>query len=180
MNKLRLIEKCEVLEKVIVAMSKVYNSANITSKQKDLMETMVGAAIWYLPSGDELYSGMISEKALKLLVDGTPLSWLTAEHRFPRKIAGKILLSEKYRQLESGRSKLIDLYMDEFGIFNLVERSENKALVKHQRGAAFINGDIAYKLAGISLVSKPMGELKMIDKQTKAGKKTQETNNKLD
>jgi len=93
MNRSTLKEKCEILEKVILALSKIYNDPITTDNQKALLETIIGAAIWYLPSSDELWSGMISSDALEELKLGKKIP-LTKEHKFPRKQAGRQLLSQ--------------------------------------------------------------------------------------
>ena len=114
MNAEILNSKCAVLEKIIISIADIYNHPETTSEQKALMETIIGAAIWYLPNDESLFAGGISMEALQRVTSGTPISKLTKEHRFPRKQAGRILLSEKYRDLQTGQSRLVDLYLNEF------------------------------------------------------------------
>jgi len=159
MDKEKLIERCSILEKVIIDVSKLYNSKETSEYQKALLETMIGAAIWYLPSSDELYSGYISKKAVEEIRKGTPLNKLTQEHRFPRKQAGKILLKEKYKYFIEKKVSLYDLYLSEFGQFNYVVKSENRALVKFQKTDEHSD---AYTNAGIETIEMSIDELKSL------------------
>ena len=56
---------------------------------------MIGAAIWYLPQGKELWTGDISIDALKNLFesDEPQKITLTKDHHFPRKVAAAELLN---------------------------------------------------------------------------------------
>lgn len=164
MEKEKLIERCSILEKVIIDVSKLYNSIETTEYQKALLETMIGAAIWYLPSSEELYSGYISKKAVEEIKNGTPLNKLTQEHRFPRKQAGKILLKEKYKYFIEKKASLYDLYLSEFGQFNYVVKSENRALVKFQKTDEHSN---AYTKAGIETLEMSIAEIKYMMPQKK-------------
>lgn len=159
MNKEKLIDACSVLEKVIVDVANIYNSDEATPNQKALLETMIGAAIWYLPSSAELYSGYISVTAIEMVNGGTPISKLTQEHKFPRKQAGKKLLSETYKKFKNKEVQLYDLYINEFGKFNLVVKSENRDLIPFQ-GDLFIDDKTSYKDAGIELRKMSMEEIK--------------------
>ena len=157
MNNGQLIERCEILEKAIIELSKLYNLTETSDDQKALLETVIGAAIWYLPSSAELYSGYISKNALEEIKRGTPLSKLTQEHKYPRKQAGKILLKEKYKDIIEKKVSLYDLYMSEFGQFNYVIKNENRALVKFQKTDEHAD---AYTNAGIEIVAMSMNEIK--------------------
>jgi hypothetical protein len=46
-----------------------YHNGQLTEAQKGLMETLIGAGIWYLPSSMELYSGFISKRAFIKAID---------------------------------------------------------------------------------------------------------------
>ena len=52
---------------------------------------MIGAAIWYLPQGDGLWTGKISLEAIRVFHPdlGVVKPKLTANHNFPRKVAAK-------------------------------------------------------------------------------------------
>lgn len=160
MNTELLIEKCKILEKIIIEIAVIYNSDEITEKQKALLETMIGAAIWYLPSGEELYSGSISKLAIEKVKEGTPIVKLTKEHRYPRKQAGKSLLSEKFKLIKAAEVTLYDLYMQEYGKYNLVVKKENRDLVEFQKDGAFIDDLTAYNNAAIELDVKTIQEIK--------------------
>ena len=63
-----LKEKAQVMSEIILATVNIYNSGNLSESQKGLMETLLGAGIWYLPNSKNLYSGKISKKAYESLI----------------------------------------------------------------------------------------------------------------
>ncbi|MGV3541328.1 MAG: hypothetical protein ACO1OQ_16045 [Rufibacter sp.] len=152
MNYKKLEERCAILEELIISTAQIYNNEATTNDQKALLETVIGAAIWYLPSGQELWTGKISVKALEHLRLGKPKAQLTKEHKYPRKQAGKQLLSSKYQALQEKKERLLDLYLNEYGKFNYVLKAENKQLVEFQKDAHFIDDETAYKAAAIELI----------------------------
>jgi len=154
-----IIEKCEILEKSIISLAKIYDLKDTTARQKALLETMVGAAIWYLSSPDELYAGKISVKAVEAVKSGIPINKLTKEHKFPRKQAGKLLLTENHKEFLSNKSRLFDLFISELGRFNLVLKNENRDLIKYQKDATYVDEHSSYNSAGINLVEMSIEEI---------------------
>ena len=63
MNEKLLIERIEVLHNIIERTYEDYFNTNTNQGQKGLFETIIGATIWYLPTGGDLYSGKISVAA---------------------------------------------------------------------------------------------------------------------
>src|SRR5688572_17164277 len=88
----RLKERCEILEKIIDSISNTYKDKNITPDQKTFIETIIGAALWYLPHTHKYWTGRISKDAKEALTLNRK-SNLTKEHQYPRKLAAKELLS---------------------------------------------------------------------------------------
>jgi hypothetical protein len=111
---------------------------------------MIGAAIWYLPQADELWTGMISVDALKALQAGTKISALTKDHNHPRKCAARELLelSDEHLTTES----VLHLYKTRYGRFNLVTSEENRRLMKYQKAETFSTPQNAYSEASVTLV----------------------------
>src|SRR5687768_11512610 len=107
MNYRKLEERCSILEALIISTADIYNNENTSIDQRALLETIIGAAIWYLPSGQELWTGKISLNALEYVKSGKSISHLTKEHKYPRKQAGKQLLTLKYKELTLGTVRLI-------------------------------------------------------------------------
>jgi hypothetical protein len=58
----KLREQCDVVAAMIIAMRPVYEAAS--QQQRALLETIVGAAIWYIPKPVEAWTGQISRGAL--------------------------------------------------------------------------------------------------------------------
>jgi len=152
MNKKKLEKRAEILAKVVVALSDLYFEGNLDEGQRGLVETLIGAGIWYLPSGKELFSGKVSKSALEE-IKINPEAKLVEEHGFPRKVAGKALINEHLDDLKLDHKILLDLYLNKMGRFNLVLKVENNELKKFQKTNVFISEEEAYKAANIELVS---------------------------
>jgi len=152
MNENKLKDRCCVLRKCIISVSEIYYDANTNEDQKRLIETMIGAAIWYLPNDLDLWTGKVSEEALKLINQGMPISKLTKEHKFPRKLAAKEVLTSELNNLNKSEFRLFELYTTKYGKWNLVTPKENKILGQFQKDTIFVSSDDSYPKAGIKLV----------------------------
>ncbi len=119
MNEKKLRDRCSVLRKIIINVSEIYNDTNTNDDQKRFIETIIGAAIWYLPNDRDLWTGKVSEKALKLINQGTAPSKLTREHEFPRKIAANEVLTDELDNLKKNNTLLYELYTTKYGKWNL-------------------------------------------------------------
>jgi hypothetical protein len=89
--------------------------------QKSFLLTVIGAAIFYLPSLNSHFSGYISVAALKGFIRGQRR---VKDHIFPRKRAASELLSREF-SLEELKSK----YHDYLAEFMYVTYSENSQLI---------------------------------------------------
>jgi hypothetical protein len=154
MNRIALKEKAEVLAKVITLTAELYHDHGLNEAQIGLLETLVGAGIWYLPSSVELYSGYISVNAYLSLKADPINTKLVEEHSFPRKIAGqKLYTKEIVNKLNNNSEYLSELYENAFGKFNLVLKNENDKLKAFQKKGTFSTPTEAYAAAGIDLIS---------------------------
>ena len=90
----RLREQCEVVASLITVMRPVYESAS--PRQRALLETILGAAIWYIPKPVRAWTGQISRGALQAFHpdSGNGRPRLSEEHVYPRKVAARLLLSD--------------------------------------------------------------------------------------
>lgn len=107
---------------------------------KDHFETVVGASIFYQDASKKLFSGFISE--------GSNPEECIKEHKYPRKMAAKKLLEN----VPSSFEELKKVYYSEYGVYNLVTKSENSRLRPFQKKNTFISPEESYKQAGIVLV----------------------------
>lgn len=162
-NKLK--ERCEVLEKVVFSISDTYWADVTTDDQKKLIETILGAAIWYLPHNEKYWTGQISIGAKEAL-ENNKKAKLTKEHQFPRKIAAKELLKQKVNKANNEAS-LQKLYEEKYAKFNFVTPQENKKISRHQRDDVFIDIETAYQKAGIELIEITLDDLKKLRKGIK-------------
>jgi hypothetical protein len=134
--------------------------------KKKLIETIIGAAIWYLPHGEKYWTGKISLGALELKKDN-PKKNLSKEHEFPRKKAAEELLNFKLDEIRDNDDLLVKLYEGKYSKFNYVTSSENKKVSKFQKTEDFIDPERAYKEANIQLIEISKDELKKIKKGDK-------------
>jgi len=134
------------------------------SAGKTLIETTIGAAVWYLPISDILYSGKISKSALAALILDKKAK-LVAEHSIPRKVAANRLYTTYLDDIKIGKgAKIKQLYIEQMGRYNWVLKKENDSLKKYQKIEVFVDEATAYKLAGIELVDLSMEEYKLLKK----------------
>ena len=134
-------QKFEAVFNLLVNLKQTYDTS--TEYQKEFLSTIVGAAIYYLPTNKLTFSGKISEKALEL-----PKNKRVKEHEYPRKIVGKILLDTTPNSVD----ELKEVYLTKYGVWNLVTKAENSLLRKYQKEGVFVSPEISYKLAEINLV----------------------------
>lgn len=146
---IKLQERCQILEKILIALSPVYFHDETNDNQRRLIETTIGAAIFYLPQGEKYWTGKISRAALDSL-QLNPKATLTKEHEYPRKIAAKELIH--FFRTHTLEVSLHKLYEEKYGKYNLVTPVENKRVSHFQRDGRFETIEEAYRLAGIELV----------------------------
>ena len=144
-SNLRLKERADVVARTVLSQQSFYQSDQCTQNQKQLLETMVGAAIWYFPQSDELWTGEISVEALKAL----------AESSQPKKV--KLFLLN-WSVIEDPAEEVLNRYLSCYGQYNFVLPEENKRLVKYQKTKSFISPEQAYEQADIQLkqLSRPL------------------------
>jgi hypothetical protein len=164
MNIQLLNERAKVLHDILLSTYERYFHDSMNQGQKGLYETIIGAGIWYLPSGPELYSGKISKTALESLKVDSVGTKLVEEHSFPRKVGGKFLYELfKHHNGDFTEIQLVELFKTKLGKFNLVLKSENDRLKVFQKIENFTIGEegflksiakieeYAYDEAGIEL-----------------------------
>jgi hypothetical protein len=158
--------KYNVTAQLIKTIKKLYDESSIY--EKSFLETIVGAAVFYLPSGSELWSGKMSRDALKSFLPETKFSGkIVKEHEYPRKVAAKYLLEEDW---DKGNivAKLRKLYLNKYGRYNYVTSEENGKLRKYQKVDCFQNPCECYREAGIQLINNlNQNKLKQIKSQNK-------------
>lgn len=155
---IKLNERCEVLAKTIKQISPFYKKAS--KNQRQFLETIIGAAIWYLPKNNrEYWTHRISVNAIKNHLKAKPK--LTEDHAYPRKLAAEKLL--KIRTISP--EIIIRLYKTKFGLFNLITSEENRKLMPFQRKENYKNWHSAYKRVGIKLLKIGIDELNRIKKR---------------
>jgi len=166
MNTKNLNDKINVLTDLINHTAHLYNSESVNAQQRGYMETLIGAAIWYLPSDKKLlYSGKISERAYVSLINPVEKTKLVEEHgRVPRKVAGNWLYTKYLNTIRENPENLKAIYLNEIGQYNLVLKEENLRIAKFQRTDVFIDEATAYQNAGIKLIEVSLEELEPLFK----------------
>ena len=117
----KLNDQCAVVAALIVAMRPVYQGAN--ERQRALLETIIGAGIWYIPKPAGAWTGLISIGALQTFHPQTGVSSpkLSEEHMFPRKVTARLLLEDP---LIDGPT-LAALFREKYGRVHLITPEEN-------------------------------------------------------
>ncbi len=156
----RINSRCNALVKIIKAIQPIYFKSS--PYDQSLMETMVGAAIWYIPKTIDAWTGKISLEAIKSFhPTSMPIPKLSEEHIFPRKLAGRELLKDK-KLTQAGFQKL---FRNVYGKLHYVTPLENKRLVAFQKGDIFFDTKNIYRTAKITLIKISKTELIAIKKR---------------
>jgi hypothetical protein len=157
----KLRERCELLADVVESVVDLYHNKTTTEDQKGYLETIIGAALWYLPVPKECWTEKISVEAIRAYHpdSGVQEPKLTADHEYPRKIAAADLLTQHVGENAELKGELLPLYVNKYGRFNYITPHENRSLMRHQRRAAFEDPAAAYRNANIRLVTVSRAEL---------------------
>ena len=162
MEKIR--NHCGALADVITAVKSIHEKAE--APQKAFIETMIGAAIWYIPKPPNAWTGRISKAALKSFhsTSGIEKPRFSEEHIYPRKVAARLLIERK----ELNGPALFKLFTEKFGRLHYITPDENKAVIRFQKDAVFTEPETAYLQAGIDLVEVNAEDLRSIKKRDDA------------
>lgn len=157
----KLESQCRILADIVVAVRPVYSKA--APQQRALIETMIGAAIWYVPKSTQAWTGRISSGALKMFHpdSGIKNPKFSEEHVYPRKVAARLLLEDQ--SLDGPR--LITLFREKYGRLHFITSDENKAVQQYQRSGVFTTPEDAYAKAGIVLVEVTEQDLRLVKKR---------------
>jgi len=164
-NDRRLFERSEVVARTVMSQQDFYQSHECTSNQRQLLETMVGAAIWYFPQAvDDLWTGSISRGALTAYAESAQPQTvkLTKDHHYPRKVAASELFALDWSLIVNPAAEVLRRYLTSYGQFNYVLPEENKRLVKYQKTYSFVSPEHSYASAGIELIQLSLPLLKEI------------------
>ena len=156
----RLAERADVVARTVISQQPFYRSELCRPNQRQLLETMIGAAIWYFPQSDDLWTGCLSIEALRALAESTSPKTvkLTKDHHYPRKVAAAELFAMDWSAVTDPAAEVLERYLQAYGQFNYVLPEENKRLVKYQKTHSFVSPEQAYQQAGIDLhrLSRPL------------------------
>lgn len=166
----KIRERTDILTQMVVALQPIYSNYETTEYQKQFIETTIGAALWYIPTGREAWSGKISVACVQAHHpdnEGKELK-MSQEHDFPRKIAALELLSTEWASLDAAKHEVFDRYMCKYGRYHYITPRENKLLVKFQKKAVFTDPGAAHMEAGIILLDISKEEHKGIAARDRA------------
>ena len=157
----KIASHCNALAEVIISIRDVYCKAE--KPQKAFIETMVGAAIWYIPKPKNAWTGFISFETLKAFHPNSSIGnpKFSEEHVYPRKVAARLLLES----LSLDGDRLLDLFTNKYGRLHYITPDENKAVIRFQKDSVFTEPESAYKSAGIELINVAVADLKTIKKR---------------
>lgn len=157
----KLREQCSVIASLVIAIRPLYRTAR--TRQRALLETIVGAGIWYVPKPRPAWTGFISLGALRSFhpTSGVAQPRLSEEHVYPRKVAARLLLEDE----SLTASSLVSLFQEKYGRVHLITPEENKAVQPFQRAGVFTNSENAYLSAGITLLKISGNDLRLIKRR---------------
>lgn len=137
----KLYNKCQALHAILCGVRDYYEGAS--PDQKIFIETTIGAALWYLPKNKKLlFTGKIS-------LDALAKNERSEDHFFPRKIAAREMLEDTR---DTSATIIMESFLQKYGRYNYVSKSENKKLIKYQKSNTFLCPSESYKKAGVRLV----------------------------
>ena len=158
----RTIELCKTLEAMVDNTRDVYLNSN--EDNKAFMQTVIGAALWYLPNQSDSFSGYISkELLLQYFINGTKETSKSEEHIFPRKISAK----ELFEILDLSDGYVLSLYKERYCKLSYITPEENKKAIQFQKVGRFSNPKNTYLSAGIKLVHISNEEWNMVKRNNK-------------
>jgi hypothetical protein len=152
----KIIERCHTLTVLLTQMKDEYKKSTI--QQKAFIETIIGAAIWYLPKNENTFSGYISVKALESIKNG--LSDISDEHIYPRKIAARELITKA----ELVDENIYSLFENKYGKICITTKHENRTAMQYQKKDLFENPNVVYEKAGIEFIKITKEEYKRLKK----------------
>jgi len=165
-DKEKLRERCAILVEVAQKLGSLYDAPDASSTQRHYIETILGAALWYLPTSKELWTGGISIRALQdFHPDSSVLEpRLTEDHEFPRKVSAVELMRRAWGDPDPSAA-MLELYLQKYGRYNYITPTENKVLVKFQKTHLFVDPAVAYEQAAVQLIAISLEELRMVRKR---------------
>jgi len=150
--------RCKIVAEIIKRIKDIYMDGN--ENQKAFIETIIGAAIWYIPKPNNYWTGYISIEAIKsFLIKTKEKPKLSEEHDIPRKFAAKELLESN----EILTAEYVEKqYLKKFCKLHYITPEENKKVIKFQKTNVYNGSKKAYKKANIELIKINTEQLKQI------------------
>lgn len=159
----RIDGRCDSLVELLRVIKPIYFRS--TRYQKAFIETLIGAALWYIPKPQNAWTGKMSLAAIR---DFDPTKKtkpkVSEEHVFPRKIAAKKLLLMK----NLTKPKFRKLYRGKLGKIHYITPSENRYLIPFQKSGVFDETKNIYRTVGIKLITISVQELQKIKKRDRS------------
>jgi hypothetical protein len=160
---IKMEKQCAILAEIVISIRSAY--ANADPEQKVLIETMIGAAIWYIPKSPDAWTGSISLGALKAFHPDSKVEKpkISEEHVYPRKVAARRLLEDG--ALDA--STMAKVFREKYGQLHYITSNENKVVQPYQRVDVFTTPADAYAKAGITLIPVEKQHLRQIKKRNR-------------
>lgn len=155
--------RCSVIAELVQRMQPFYRAEDTIDYQRQHVETIVGAGLWYIPNSG-LWTGRVSRAAIASYHpnEGEKRPKLTQDHYYPRKAAARELLNTDWSTVDDPAYEVTRRYIEVYGRFNHITPSENRALMPYQKVDRFVTPEQAYASAGVVLVAVSPEELQRI------------------
>lgn len=164
----RALERCAVVAELARSLQPFYRSPEATDDQRRHVETVVGAALWYVSAGR--WPGQISRAVFARFhpASGDAAPRWTEDHAFPRKVAARELLTHDWAKTPDPAAFVAEAYAARYGVVHYVTPQENKQLVAYQKASIFTTSEAAYAAAGIVLVALSPEQLRAVRRRDAA------------
>jgi hypothetical protein len=150
--------RCRVLAEIVNNLKIIYK--NEDKNQRAFIETIIGAAIWYIPKPNNCWTGNMSVEAIKSFLNNkNGKSKISEEHDIPRKCAAKELLETNQLLTAEYVGKK---YLEKYCKLHYITPEENRRAIKFQKTDVYKNSKEVYKKANIKLIKISNEQLKQI------------------
>jgi hypothetical protein len=159
-----LNDKAQALLAMLRALQPIYRDVSDNDRQKNFIETTIGAAVFYLPQPKELWTGLMSRELLSAFLESDSESKpkMTKDHVYPRKAVARALLEYSWGAERNPLETLLRLYESKYGTYVWVTSAENRRLMPHQKNIDLNDPYRAYQAAEVGLVTLSHREFKQV------------------
>ncbi len=163
MEKIR--QDCDIILEMANILRDIYAKPKFKEK-KNIIEYALSAVIYWASQKKRFWSCKMSEKLIRDLKDNSNAKKGTKEHEYPRKITSHKLLNDdefKNMPLEG----FVKEFINKYGKWNLVHKSENNALKPHQNIKIYLKEGFYDPKRAYEKINPPIKLIEVTDEERK-------------